>query len=166
VVTAFVQAALTPRVLRMEAALGAADQQVRATDGATPGEDDLISTLREQAAVCREVSAELSLLSVPPLAPLLSSQTERLVESLALFGDQAAAVFSALTAHTAGGMAQQGQGVAARRAAYTPMVETVLRGLYRAQAWLAVLDQETGARVWLPGFAPGAPSLESQLALP
>jgi hypothetical protein len=118
------------------------------------------------AEVCHGVSAELSLMSAPSLAPLLARQMERLMESLALFGEEVAAIFGAMTAHYGGGMAQQGQVTEDRRAAYTPMMETALRGLYRAQAWLATIDRETGAQVTLPGLTPGGPALESQLDLP
>ena len=45
---------------------------------------------------------------------------------------------------------------------YRRRAVTILR---RAEGWLETIGRETGAIVRLAGFAPGAPSLENQVAL-
>jgi hypothetical protein len=52
---------------------------------------------------------------------------------------------------------------AAANVAYWPRVHVAVALLRRAEGWLAAIDRETGAHAVLPGFAPGAAPLESQL---
>jgi hypothetical protein len=56
-------------------------------------------------------------------------------------------------------------GEAAQGLGYEPRVRSAASLLRRAEGWLESIDHESGAHVTLPGFTPGAPSLESRLAL-
>jgi hypothetical protein len=48
---------------------------------------------------------------------------------------------------------------------YGPRALQWVQAVRRAEAWLDDADRATGAHATLPGFAPGAPSLESVLGL-
>jgi hypothetical protein len=56
--------------------------------------------------------------------------------------------------------------MAAEIVVYGPRVNAAVDLLRRAEGWLDALDRATDAPTTLPGFAPRAPSLESQLNLP
>jgi hypothetical protein len=49
--------------------------------------------------------------------------------------------------------------------AYASRVRGALQLWRHAAGWLAPIDHETGAQATLPGFAPGAASLDSVLAM-
>jgi hypothetical protein len=53
----------------------------------------------------------------------------------------------------------------AGRVGYILRVLRVLELLTRAEGWLESIDHETGAHAILPGVAPGAPSIETQIGL-
>jgi hypothetical protein len=83
----------------------------------------------------------------------------RLLEDLALCSDQLAGLLhETVAALPLASWPETTIGVS-----YGPRVRSALALLRRAQAWLDLLDRETGAGVWLPGFAPGAPPIEAQL---
>jgi hypothetical protein len=175
-VTAFVQSRLTTDVLTIEAALATVNQQLlpycrpivqpprRCAERAVQNGDvgPMIVLLSYQAAVLTAASHDVASLPPPPLGSAATQHVALLLEDVSLCADQAAGVV-------------QEMALAARQAlslgasidfGYEPTMRRLLTTLRRAEAWLETIDQETGARVRLPGFQPGAPSLESQLAVP
>jgi hypothetical protein len=87
-------------------------------------------------------------------------------EDLALFSDQLAGLLQESAAALASSPLQQASyGQPESRVSYGPRVRAAVSILRRAEAWLETVDRETGAHVTLPGFAPGAASLESVLAM-
>jgi hypothetical protein len=170
-------------VLRLEGALAAANQEVLAYcaprhlavslcfEGGINVQDPAILALAQafaaQSLVFRQVSDDVAALPLPDMgAPLLNRQIDRLVEDLALYGVQLADLLQEYDSTI--GLAAQAltpnASAALQGLAYGPRVRGLAAILRRAEGWLETIDHETGARARLPGFEPGAPSPESQLA--
>jgi hypothetical protein len=118
--------------------------------------------------ILTRVSTGISALPAPDLgAPLPSWQLDRLVEDLALSSTQFAAVPQeyAGTIMLAAHEATSNPGQALQGLAYAPRARSFILGLRRAEAWQETVDHELGAHATLPGFAPGDPSIETQLGL-
>jgi hypothetical protein len=171
----FVHSTLTMRILAMEAALGEATQAVAVYQA---GQTDLTVLARALLEEARALSwATLAVDSVPP--PPLAGQEARalwgLQEDLALFGDQCTRLLqetSVAALQDSWGNPRFASGHGFRSSdppqdlAYGARMRSALAILRRAEDWLETLDQDTGAHATLPGFAPGAPALETQLGLP
>jgi hypothetical protein len=178
-VTAFVQHALVWRVLGMEGALAAANRALLeacrtphdaqptlrecAEQGILQGDSILARRLAQEAGVLAEVGHALGSLLLPNLGLRPTIHLALLVEDLtlcseglsSLLGEAAAAVPPLPTLPSP-----------ASSVDYGPRVQGLLTVLRRAEAWLAMIDHETGAHATLPGFAPGAPPIETQLGVP
>jgi hypothetical protein len=181
-VAAFMRTALASRVLVVEDALLTANQQVvtycqapemvlvRCTDlTARQGSGDsgaLAALLTAQARVLGEASHGFDTLLLPDVGRAPTLQLRCVVEDLALVGDQLSGLLQESAAAVSSTTLQQASyAQPAPRVSYGPRVWAAVTILRRAEAWLETVDHETRARVTLPGFAPGAPSLESQLAM-
>jgi hypothetical protein len=177
-VTAYVQTTLTPQTLRIEQALAVANQALlsacrfsrsaRATvvtcaDGALmAGSSDLARTLAQEASLLRASSQEMIVAVLPPLAPPAPTYLALAQEDLVLTG----AGLSSLLAESAGAVPYAVAGPPPPiYVNYGPRALQLVQAVRRAEAWLEDADHATGAHVTLPGFTPGAPSLESQVAL-
>jgi ABC-type transporter Mla subunit MlaD len=189
-VTAYLEHEVRPRVLLLETALATVNQQVRTYCRAVDlrevsscfGQSLDLQTLRARAlrqAFAQQAGVLASLSAWPSSLPLLSSSTpevaqqlDRLTEDLAACSGQLAALLAdhgqlmaALATLPPSGSLALGPSVTLSRLDYLAQVHSALQLLHRAEGWLETVDQETGARVTFPGVEPGAPSLESQLAL-
>jgi hypothetical protein len=181
-VAAFVRTALAPRVLVVEGALATTNQQVvtycqapelvlvRCTDltvrQGIGNSGALAAALTSQAHVLGEASQGFDTLLPPDLGRVPALQLRCVVEDLALFSDQLSGLLQESAAALSSTMLQQATyAQPAPRVSYGPRVRAAVTILRRAEAWLETVDHEMGAHVTLPGFAPGAPSLESQLAM-
>jgi hypothetical protein len=184
-VTAYVQRVLTPRVLQLEGALATANRQVLAYcaphglavnvcfEGNVSAQDPALlalgQALDEQSLVLTQVSAGVAALPEPDVgAPLPSWQADRLIEDLASSSTQLAALLQeyATAIREVAGAPTPNHGAVLRGLAYAGRVRSLAGLLRRAEGWLETIDHETGAHARLPGFAPAAPPLENQLALP
>jgi hypothetical protein len=180
--TAYVEHVLTPRVQQLEAALATANRQVlaycqppemilvRCTDLSgrlgSGGNGTMTEALMAQALVLTGASHGLDTLLPPNMGQLPTLHLRCVIEDLALFADQLAGLLEESVAAVSSSTLQQASsGQPAPRVSYGPRVRSVVAILRRAEAWLETIDHETGAHVTLPGFGPGAPSLESQLAM-
>jgi hypothetical protein len=157
-VAMFVQTAVAARVLTEEDALLAAQRRVEEYQGGHVDDGTLAAALNREALVLLAASAAPT---SPPLSldPRTTQEMTCLVEDVALFGEQAAALlqetvaFLAITAQEASGATVSGDAVTST--GYTPRVRGALSLLRRAEGWLDMLDHDTGARATLPGFLPG-----------
>jgi hypothetical protein len=185
-VTTFVRGALAGRVLDLEDALATANQQVETycagrrldislcfesnvdPDDAATGR--LAEVFRRQAQLLGGTSSFLAaqLVAVRLGSPLVTAQMDGLIEDVAMCSEQLMLLLQDFSQpllalgqvlYTTSGARE-----AVRGLGYGPRVRSLLRLLRRAEEWLETIDQETGAHVILPGFAPGAPPLESHLA--
>jgi hypothetical protein len=177
VVTAYVHGFLAPRVMAVEESLAASDDQIQTyLDAYSAGTqldwpslsalvEQTISVLTAGSSLCEESSHDFD---VPPALPLdtsLSLQLASLREDLELFSTQIATAMRATS--TDMDIARMPRRLESLRdAGYATRIGDALPILRRAETWLEAIDRETGARVTLPGFKPGAPPLEQQLALP
>jgi hypothetical protein len=178
-VTAYVQRVLSPRVLQVEGALATANRQVlthcqppegdlaRCTDlSSRMGGGAVVGVLTTQALVLSGASHSFDTLLPPNVGALPRLQLRSVSEDLALFSDQLAGLLQESVAAVSSSRLQQATfAEPAPRVSYGPRVRCALTILRRAEAWLEAIDRESAARAMLPGFAPGAPSLENQLAL-
>jgi hypothetical protein len=173
VVAAFFAAEVSGRVLLLEAALAAANQQMRAYHdlyvaggpispaSAQEVAEQTTAVLDAQTPVLRAAGEAFSELPPPAISsPLPAIQMIRMLEDMALCGDQLAAVMEETSADVAGSLFED----APSSAAYAPRVRGVVAILRRAEAWLETIDHETGAHATLPGFA-GGRLLAAQLNL-
>jgi hypothetical protein len=168
-VTLFVQTAVASRVLTDEDALLAAQRRVEEYRGSRMDGGTLAAALNREALVL--IVASAAPVSLPPsLDSHVTQDMTCLVEDVALFGEQAAALLQetaaallAITTQEASGATVSGDAVTST--GYAPRVRGALSLLRRAEGWLEMLDHDTGAHATLPGFAPGAPSLEGQFAM-
>jgi hypothetical protein len=181
-VTAFVDHVLAARVWAIEAAVAMANRQVRAHcstsqpvmllectylatthPAAGTSGDTLALVLSGQARVLLAASADVGTLFTPALERQLALQMAHLLEDVVLFADQLTRLFQ----ETATGVAVPADVPALNVASvdYGPRLYSLLPVLRRAEGWLETLDHETGAHATLPGFEPGAPTLESRLAM-
>jgi hypothetical protein len=167
VVTAFVGRMLAERVLAAESALATANRRLAAYLAGREDGSALAGTLSQQALVLAGASAAFSSLPSPRLDGHSTFELTRAVEDLALFGDQLAGLLreTAVVLRTVPILDPNGT-LATDPGAYAPGARSALAILRRAEEWLAAIDSATGSHATLPGFAPGAPSLESQLAMP
>jgi hypothetical protein len=181
VVATFVRTVLAPQVLLMEEALATANRQVLAycrppemvlvrctdlSDHLSGGSGTLVGGLTAQALALRSASQNVNTLLPPDIGRQPTLHLRCVEEDLALFSDQLADLFQESTAALSRMILRQATYVQpAPRVSYGPRVRAAVTILRRAEAWLGVVDRETGARVTLPGFAPGAASLDSVLAM-
>jgi hypothetical protein len=179
-VTAFVQTTLTPRVLAVENAVALANRQVllycqppemvlvRCTDlmGHHSGSSTVAGVLTAEARVLTGASHGFDALLPPTVGWLPTLHVRCAVEDLALASDQLSALLQESADAVSRTTLQEAvDALPAPRISYGPRLRSALTILRRAEAWLETVDHETGAHATLPGFAPGAPSLETQLAL-
>jgi hypothetical protein len=177
VVTAFVTSALVDPVLSGEDALAMANRAVGASCQAArrgtaiigcadlltaPPTSTLPALLSQQGGLLLAADAALTRLIPPPLGPPLLGQVGRLLEDLSLFCTQLASLLQ----ETAIALPVPRWPEPTIGVSYGPRVRAAVAILRRAEAWLETINHESGAHATLPGFAPGAPSLESQLNLP
>jgi hypothetical protein len=154
----FVQTAVASRVLTDEDALLAAQRRVEEYQGGRVDSGALAAALNREALVLLAASAAPTNLPLS-LDPRTTQEVTCLVEDVALFGEQAAAVlqetaaFLAITVQEASGATVSGDAIYS--AGYAPRVRGALSLLRRAEGWLEMLDHDTGARATLPGFLPG-----------
>jgi hypothetical protein len=177
VVTVFVRTTLAGPVRVSEGALATANQALAATcQGArrgmtvigcadvliAPAHSTLPSLLHQQASLLLTSGQQFTLLLPPQLSQLVMVQLARLLESLSLFCTQLAGLLD----ETASALPVPRWLETTIGVSYGPRARSALALLRRAEAWLATIDHETGAHAALPGWGSGAPSLESQLAMP
>jgi hypothetical protein len=173
-VAADVQIALAPPLRALEGALATTDFQIHAYDNAftagtafnSAGLRSLVGqtviVLAAQANVCVGISHAFSALSFRQLAMAMRSQLAALREDLILFS----LLVTAMIQKTSVDVARMPRFLESPAAsAYPARVAEALPILRRAEAWLDVIDHETGAHATLPGFAPGALPIETQLGL-
>jgi hypothetical protein len=180
-VTAYVQHVLALRVLQVEGALATANRQVliyclpqemvlmRCTDlsshlGSSVLAGQLAAQLTAQALVLSGASHSFDMQLPPDVGALPTLQLQCVTEDLALFSDQLSGLLQESADAVSSTTLQQATYVQPR-VTYGPRMRSVLTILRRAEAWLEAVDHATGARATLPGFVPGSPSLESELAL-
>jgi hypothetical protein len=157
VVTAFVQQRVAPVVV-VEGTLAVANCRVLGLGDIHARSGDLIATLVQQAASCREAGVEFSSMMPPTLDALPALYMSRLLEDLAIFSDHLAGLMQ--DAAAAGSLTPSQE--ATDGAAYGPRMRDAVAILRRAEGWLETIDHENGAYVRLPGFEGGS-SLEAQL---
>jgi hypothetical protein len=177
IITAFATTALPDPVLSSERALAMANRAVGTSCQAArwgnavigcadlltaPPHSTLPALLSRQGGLLLAADAALTRLILPQLGPPLLGQLARLLEDLSLFCTQLAGLLQ----ETAIALPVPRWPEPTIGVSYGPRVRAAVAILYRAEDWLETINQETGAHVTLPGFAPGAPSLESQLNLP
>jgi hypothetical protein len=170
VVTAFVQSTLAVRVLALDAALDTANKQVREHLSGREDDATLAATLHAQARVLTAISHAATALP-PELDAPETQQMACVVEDLALVAGQLVGLMEETATALEQEPALEANGAAIAvdatgSAAYAPRVRGALAILRRAEGWLVTIDHETGAAVTLPGFGPGALSLDQQLSLP
>jgi hypothetical protein len=186
-VTAFVQGDLAPRVVDIEMALTLANQQAQTycagyqvglvlclehdVDPADGAAMTLAEVFSQQALRLSGASRVLAtrLNSLRLGSPLITIQMANLIEDLTLCSEQLVRLLQEyaqplLRLGRLPAIASEA-GEAVRGLGYEPRVRSAVAILRRAEGWLESIDHESGAHVDLPGFTPGAPSLESQLAL-
>jgi hypothetical protein len=137
--------------------------------GSYSGESNtvLVRVLNQQALLLTSVSSDLSRVPPPRLGALPALQLARLIEDLVLVGDDLAGVLQATVAAMTGTPINAVSTTGMEGCfSYSLSVRHAVATLRRAEDWLETIDQETGARAALPGFAPGAPPIETQLGLP
>jgi hypothetical protein len=165
---------LAPQVLALDSALAATVTQIHAYDAAFiagtqlaavdlhPLIDQTVAVLTRQDALCTALSHTV-VPSSDPLEAAQGAEWAAVREDLVLFSAQVAVAMQ----ETSGDVARMPRNLESPRAsAYAARIVAALPILRRAEAWLEMIDQQTGAHATLPGFAPGAPSLESVLGLP
>jgi hypothetical protein len=170
-VATFVGSTLAPRVLLLESTLATANHHVGTHLGGAEDNGALAGALTRQALMLTAASAAFSSLPPPRLETLATLQMTCVIEDLALVSDQLAALLreTALALQTIPSLEASGAVIAVeatQSVAYGQRVRSALSIMRRAEAWLVTIDHETGASATLPGFEPGAPSLEGVLALP
>jgi hypothetical protein len=170
VVVTFVQSTLVPRVLVVEGTLSVANHHVSAHLAGAEDAGALARVLTQQAFILTAASADFSSLQPPRLDARATLQMQRVLEDLALVSDQLADLLgeAALALQILPTLEAIGATIAEEAissVAFGRRVHSALSILRRADAWLETIDHETGAHASLPGFAPGAPSLQSQLAM-
>jgi hypothetical protein len=186
-VTTYVHTLLAPRVLLLEHAWTLANRQVQAycdaqhqavsvcfeqeVDPRAPALRALGDALTQQALTLRGACAGFTLLPAPHLGTdVADRQMDHLLEDLGLLSTQLAGVLEdhaqAIVQMTNAPLPNPRYGTALQGLAYAPRVRDLLATLRRAEGWLESIDQETGAHATLPGFEPGAPSIEIQLGIP
>jgi hypothetical protein len=187
-VTTFVRSTLAGRVLDLESAFATANKQVETycarrdlgitlcfesnVDPYDAATGRLAEVFYQQAQLLGGTSHILAtqLVALRLVAPVVTAQMDGLIEDLAVCSEQLILLLQDYSqpllalgqiSYTASGAREAVQGLG-----YGPRVRSLLRLLRRAEGWLDTIDHETGAQAALPGFEPGAPSLESHLALP
>jgi hypothetical protein len=113
--------------------------------------DQTVAVLSAQSTVCAELSHAFAVPSALKHDAHLSLQLALLGEDLALFSAQVAAVMQRTGADVAG-MPHRLE--SPRAMAYAERIGEALPLLRRAEAWLEMIDQHTGAHATLPGCAP------------
>jgi hypothetical protein len=177
VVTLFVHMGVAPRVQAMVSILAAVNQALLracpfpiktlnpcADAAAERGDAALVTLLTADADALTATGAALASLPLPAVGPQPRLHLGFVLEDLALCNDGLSSLLGELVAGlrlaTVGGIAPAPVSVS-----YVPRVRHLLDIVGRAEQWLEVADHETGAHATLPGLAPGAPSLESLLAM-
>jgi hypothetical protein len=173
-VTAYIESYLAPRVIALEGAVATADKQVRAYDTAFlastqvatadlwPLIHQTVAVLTAHSTFCAGIGDAFAVSSAFRHDTELSVQLALLGEDLALFSAQVAATMQQTSADVAG-MPRFLE--SPRALAYPARIGDALPILRRAEAWLEMIDRETGATVRLPGFGPRDPAIDAQLAL-
>jgi hypothetical protein len=178
-VTAFVQTALTPRVVLVEGTLATANQALlsacrlthaydttlmKCTDPALmDGGRALARTLAMDANVLFDASHALAAVDPPPGGPRWTVPLALTVEDLVLCSDG----LGSLLAESAAAMPLSAPAGTPPPVSidYASRVLKWASLLQRAQAWLETVDRDTGAHANLPGFVPGTQPLETLLGL-
>jgi hypothetical protein len=125
----------------------------------------LAGQLTAQALVLSDASHSFDMLP-PDVGPLRTLQLRCVTEDLALFSDQLSGLLQeSVAAVSSTTLEQATYAEPPPRVSYEPRVRAALTILRRAEAWLKAVDREAGAHATLPGFGPGAPSLENEFAL-
>jgi hypothetical protein len=164
-VTVFVQTTLALRALVIEGALTTATRHLL---GTYPRESNalLVRVLNQQAVLLTGVSHDLTGLLPPHVGALPTLQLSRLIEDLALVGDDLASTLQETVAAVSGtSLSEEQNGGMEGCVSYSPRVRHAVATLGRAEGWLETIDHETGAQATLPGFAPGEQPIERQLGL-
>jgi hypothetical protein len=177
-VTLFIQTSVAPRVWAMVSILAAANQALlRAcpfpakalgpcADAAAEQTDAALGTpLTADAAALTANGTSLASLPLPAVGWQPSLHLGLMLEDLALCSDELGSLLGEIVAglNLDDVHAYLAVNVSV---SYVPRVRQLLNIVGRAEQWLAVVDRETDARVRLPGFAWGVPSLEQQLTTP
>jgi hypothetical protein len=126
--------------------------------------------LTQQALILTGASAAFSSLPPPRLDALATLQLQCALEDLALGSAQLAGLLgeTATVLQTLPSLEANGAVFpveATRSVAFGLRMDSALTIVRRAEEWLETVDHETGAHATLPGFGPGAPSLERLLAM-
>jgi hypothetical protein len=183
VVTTFVQTALILRVLIVEGALASANRTVRRycslpssvpeltpsllqCDGLVilPDDRTLGTTLTREAGVLAAAGYAVASLQPPVLDTQATVSLALVAEDLVLCSTGLASLLRETAASVERLQPLRLQVVISSRGYWSRVCDFVTL-LQRAEGCLVTLDRETGAQAILPGFAPGAPPLETVLAL-
>jgi hypothetical protein len=169
-----VRGVLAPQVQTLDGALAATVAQIHAYDafftaGTQLATVDLqpliaqtVAVLTQQYVLCTGLSHRVVVPSSDPGEAAQRAEWAALREDLVLFSAQIAVAMQ----ETSTDVARMPRNLESPRAnAYAARIGAALPILRQAEAWLETIDQQTGAHATLPGFAPGAPSLESVLGL-
>jgi hypothetical protein len=187
-VTIYVHTLLAPRVLHLEHAWALVNHQVQVYcvgrhlgiavcfDGGVNAHDaatlTLAEVLRQQALLLSGTSHDLAtdLAALRLESPVITAQMDALLEDLALCSEQLILLLQEysqpLLALNQIPATVSGVDTALRGLGYGARARSVVAVLRRAEGWLETIDQETGARVRLPGFERGAPPVEATLSSP
>jgi hypothetical protein len=155
----FVQAAVASRVVAEEDALLTALRWVEEYWSNHVDNGALAAALNREALVL--IAASHAPTSLPPsLDPRTTQEMTCLVEDVALFGEQTAAMLQetatsllVMPDQEASGATLSGDAISGT--GYAPRVRGALALLRRAEGWLEMLDHDTGSHATLPGFGPG-----------
>jgi hypothetical protein len=161
VVTAVLQGTVAPRMARIERMLAQVDDAVTVYQAAVEANGTMAPLFTQQAAQLRGSSPDLAITPVLLLSPLLALQVRSCLEDLAVASEQLALLFDDAASAISTRPFREG----IDSVAYWPRVRSAVALLQRTQDWVEILDHETAAHAWLPGFAPASPPLATQLGL-
>jgi hypothetical protein len=127
------------------------------------GSTALAALLTVQAGTLVAASHDIENLLPPEIGRVPGLQLRCLIEDLALFAAQVSDLLQETVVALSSSLLQATTDVP--WVAYGPLLRRAVALLRRAEGWLEAVDRVTGARATLPGFQPGALSLERQLAM-
>jgi hypothetical protein len=125
----------------------------------------VIAVLGQQAALLVALSHEIMSLPLLQDRPSATMELAYAREDIAACAGGLADVLWEAILDLASPALPENAGGIPRSVAYGPQMARLLALLRRADAWLETLTRTAGAHVTLPGFAPGAPPIETQLGL-
>jgi hypothetical protein len=125
----------------------------------------VIAVLRQQAALLGALSHEIVSLPLLQDRPSVTVEMAYAREDIAACADRLADVLWEAVLDLESPTLPENAGGTPRSVAYGPQMARLLALLRRADAWLETLTRAAGAHLTLPGFAPGAPPIETQLGL-